>query len=405
MKKNYIPTVVITKMSIRWTYFQVFLLGFHQLVKQGKIKLKIQCDWLNRLSFFLPGNKMAGAYRRFVVSRFVADSYNVEGYVLLPGDKRKTFCIDSADAPFLFDVEALKRVDVYFKMQCPIDISNDGFRLSDEVCIPYSDYRHKDDSLTLTQVGERIPIENIEQYRDKIKPLVCGFRKLSSSNSLKSIQKGFDNYRKGVHNKASKKLMCYFGNSQGPKPSEHISHPDYDWESDIMGYYAGKLSHPNEKRSLVSKIIGNLGDDYDARIISDGFSDSKAPKRTDLIVPLSEFCAHVSNFEYNMNVSGYRMSIPNRFMESFIVGTAIMTDKLAVKWYLPFDEEVVETVRMGYLPNQEVDWETYKEDLLRLPVVDKSRINYLFEKKWAPNKIAEYMLNACIQQDDKKKLS
>lgn len=51
----------------------------------------------------------------------------------------------------------------------------------------------------------------------------------------------------------------------------------------------------------------------------------------------------------NLNISGYRMSVPNCFIESFMVGTAIMTDELFVKWYKPFDKEVFETIGMSYL--------------------------------------------------------
>ena len=90
------------------------------------------------------------------------------------------------------------------------------------------------------------------------------------------------------------------------------------------------------------------------------------------------------------------MSIPNRFMESFIVGTAIITDKLAVKWYLPFDEEVVETVEMGYIPQEKVDWKKAKEDLVNLPDISKEKVLELYEKKWAPIPVARYLVTTVL---------
>ena len=90
------------------------------------------------------------------------------------------------------------------------------------------------------------------------------------------------------------------------------------------------------------------------------------------------------------------MSIPNRFMESFIVGTAIITDKLAVKWYLPFEQEVVETVEMGYLPLNQVDWNKAKEDLVNLPNISKENVLKQYEKKWAPMPVARYLVSTIL---------
>jgi hypothetical protein len=172
--------------------------------------------------------------------------------------------------------------------------------------------------------------------------------------------------------------------------------PDFDKERNLMGYFGAKLSHPNLKRAKVASIIGKKGAGYDARVISGGNSDSKQGGDKSLVVPLKDFCAHVSQFEYNMNVSGYRLSIPNRFMEAFIVGTGILTDKLALKWYLPFDEEVIETTEMGYLPDEKVDWEKVESDIDQLPKVDKKKILELYNKKWAPEVVAQYIVDSCI---------
>ena len=58
---------------------------------------------------------------------FEHDNYNMSGYVIFLDGNKKYFTIDSADAPYLFDSSRLEKSDVYFKMQCPIDLDNEGF--------------------------------------------------------------------------------------------------------------------------------------------------------------------------------------------------------------------------------------------------------------------------------------
>ena len=94
-----------------------------------------------------------------------------------------------------------------------------------------------------------------------------------------------------------------------------------------------------------------------------------------------------------MNVSGYVMSMPSRFIESFLVGTAVLTDKLSVKWYKPFDVEVVETVPMGYLPMERVDWQQFQQDLQHLPQVSAEQVVQAYETKWAPDVVARYIID------------
>ena len=92
------------------------------------------------------------------------------------------------------------------------------------------------------------------------------------------------------------------------------------------------------------------------------------------------------------------MSIPSRFIESFIVGTAILTDKLSVKWFQPFEEEVVETEEMGYLLDEQINWNKVDLDIISLPKVNKQSILELYKKKWAPDVIATYIIRTCISK-------
>ena len=192
--------------------------------------------------------------------------------------------------------------------------------------------------------------------------------------------------------------MCYFGNAKGPSLEKNIKSPDFDWEADILTYYGKKLNHPNEKRAIVSDYIAKLPN-CDARIISRGNADTGAEQQDrSRIIPIKEFCAFISDFQYNVNVSGYRRSIPNRFIESFLVGTKIITDKLAVKWYLPFEKtEVVETVEMGYLPLDKIDWKKFENDISLLSENDNSKTIKNFENKWSPLIVAKYILETIKQ--------
>jgi len=93
------------------------------------------------------------------------------------------------------------------------------------------------------------------------------------------------------------------------------------------------------------------------------------------------------------------MSIPNRFMDSFVCGTAIATDDLHVHWYAPFANEVTEIGEMGYLPEADVDYAAIKERLRDLKPVDKQAIIDRYERLWAPLPCAEYIVKTIVQSE------
>lgn len=384
------PKLVITS-GYRWSYFQWFLLGFEMLQHENKIDIEYHLPLGSRLLMHTNSNFKAQVLNKFI-NHTESDSYLLKGYLLNKDGIKKYFCIDSADSPYLFDVASLKSNDVYFKMQCPKDITTSDYELTNEVHIPWTDHEHVDSSLKLTDRGERKKIPTLTPYLEKIKPLMIGPRKLADGCSYSALKKSYDNYTSDRRKIKQSKIMCYFGNAMGPGVEKNISKPDFDWEKDIMGYYQDEVSHPNEKRAKVAQYIAQLPGG-DARIISEGKSDSNASKNQKLIIPLKDFCKHIAKFQYNMNVSGYRLSIPNRFIESFIVGTAIFTDQLNVKWYRPFDDEVRETVKMGYLPMNEVNWNKFKQDLYNLPSSNSNQVIKSFEEKWAPDVVAKYIID------------
>ncbi len=372
---------VVIQSAKYWSYFQWFLLGFYELEKAGEIKLDFELSIEDKLRSNITFERIN---RKLKLIK--GDSYNLYGYVLYPDNKKKFFCIDCADSPFLFSNEDLNKIDCYFKMQCPKNLECDYFTLTDDIHIPWLDHIVKD--------GKRNECVDFAKNRNKIKPLMIGPRRLATSINYRSLKKGYNNYIKDRSTEKSKKVMCYFGNSQGPKPVDNVISLDFNKEQEIVGYYKDIISHPNEKRAIIADILNSLGSEYDGRIISQNNSDSgKYGNNANLVVPIKDFCSFISKFQYNFNVSGYRLSIPNRFIESFIVGTGIITDKLSVKWYLPFSrDEVKETETMGYIKNELVNWEKVKEDIKNIKDSNPKEIISCFEKKWSPKQVAKYML-------------
>lgn len=392
-------TVLYIESGHRWNYFQWFLLGFYELRKCEQLELRFKIPIYNQVLAFSNKKtilKIANKFRKF----FGKDSYLLKGTIKYPDGVKKRFVIDSADSPYLFSSKDLEECDVYFKLQCPANLDTDGFYLTDTIKIPWLDHAYKDSSIKgLTNIGERKKCENFEVYRHKIKPLMVGPRALAERGfSYKSLKKGYENYINNQTKNKSKYVMCYFGNSLGPVPSKNVINPDYDWEADILGFFGSQISHPNEKRAIVAQYINEL-ENSDARIISEFNSDNGKIEHKDLVIPLEDFCKFVSSFEYNVNVSGYRLSMPNRFIESIMVGTAVLTDKLHIKWYKPFGEEVVETEEMGYLPNQNVNWERFKNDLINLKHPNPVKIIENYENNWKPVVVAKYILKTAYDSN------
>ena len=381
------PKVVITSLG-RVQYFEWFLLGFYCLQEAGEISLEFDIPLLHRIVSLL---SIRGVNRMRII---LHNDVHMDGYIVLEDGRKRAFTFDCCDNPYQFDEERLINTDTYFKMQCPIDLSRDSFALTDTINIPWIDYKHADRSIKkAADRGERLIISDLRQYIYKIKPLMIGTRQISKGLRYKHLRAGYDIYMKSRNLHKSKKFMCYFGNALGHVPSKNVTHIDYSSQSDILGFFGDRISHPNEKRARVAEYLSRMGEEADARVISTTNPGSKKTS-PELFIPFKDFFRHVSHFQYNVNVSGYSMSIPSRFIDSFIVGTAIVTDKLAVKWYLPFDDcEVFETVKMGYERMDDVDWAQFERDVMSLPDTDPAKIVDCFNRKWAPEVVARYIID------------
>lgn len=377
--------LVITKVPIKYiSYYQWLFLGLYTLNDERKIKLRFRISIFSLIKYL--NNKILIYGVQKFLSPFLKDSYCLEGYYFL-NNKKVRFCYDISDTPYLFNLSLLKKVDFYFKAQCPKEINNNGFKLAEDVVVSYIDSKINKAN------NRRKKILDIEKYKAKIFPSMIGVRNLAFACDYKSLRKGYENYSSSFKTLKNKKLMCYFGNSLGPKVSDKIENFDMNSESDILKCFYGRINHPNEKRYKASEII-NKRVNNDSRVINIGNSDYGIRLlNKELIIPLNLFCEHISNFEYNLNISGYRLSIPNRFVESFIVGTGIVTDKLHVKWYLPFGKEVFETIDMGYNLDKNINWNDFERDINSLPNINGSEVKFEYDCKWSPKAFATYIVD------------
>ena len=270
--------IVITS-GFRWSYFHWFILGFYMLEDEEEISVKFKVPLISKImSSANIKNDKVNLGLRFLQSQTESDKYNLKGYIEYEKGEcieKKYFVIDSADSPFLFNASDLEECDVYFKMQCPKDLDKEGFSLTNEILIPWLDQNHPGtDKGNMTKKGKRTPCANFDKQKSKIVPLMIGPRKLTNGCfSKKKLLEGYNRYLSERNVKKTKNIMCYFGNSMGPNPSQNVIEPDYDWESDLLGYFGDKINHPNEKRAKVSEIIAQK-ENCDARIITVGHSDT-----------------------------------------------------------------------------------------------------------------------------------
>jgi hypothetical protein len=371
--------VVLTSIPIQYhSYYQWLILGLYEVEKQQKITLHFRLPIYQHIFYFLLNDNLRKKWFRFL-NKFKLlknESYCLKGFLKTNNKNNKQqFVYDIGDSPFAFSKTHLQTVNTYFKAQCPITISEKGFRLTDDVYIPYT--------------------PDVLQHQNKIKPAMLGPRRLAWSIKYTALKKSYNNYIAQQNTNKTGNLMCYFGGAKGPTiKAVQTANNNFDGEDIIMYKFGNLLHHPNEKRYQLFRIIKKMGSTCDARVINKtGVQDEPFFLATDAPIPLKDFTSHVANFKYNANVSGFRLSIPNRFIESFMVGTAIVTDALAVKWYTNFEAEVVQLPEMGYLLTAQVNWPLIEEKVNALPAIDANTVLQQYQKNWAPAAFAAYIVN------------
>lgn len=389
------PVVIIRRCPVdTFSYFQWLLTGLYQLEQEGKIKLRFKISLLDKMSLFWFNNKYISGGIRRILNRFrKVPRYNLFGEIRTTDGKRKSFAVDPKDSPFIFTVSDLKKCDAYFKLQCPIEINPEGFEIARNVHLPWQDVVFEENEKDYSHVSRKVASEIIAM-KEKIHPGMVGPRRLGWSCRKSVLLSNFNKYLSDFKPGERKKLTAYFGGATFPAPTKCIDKYDFDWESDLMAFLGDDHSHPNEKREKSVRIMRDLANpDFDGRLIT----DRDGNKHHDLVIPLEDFCNYLSGFEYNLNISGFRLSIPNRFIESFMVGTAIVTDRLSVRWYMPFEDEVIESVKMGYEHIDRVDWEAWEREIQMLPETDPETIRKRFMEKWYPSAFASYIIETTLK--------
>ena len=372
--------IVITDIG-DWAYFQWFLYGFYLLQRKKEICIKFKLS---------PFQKMTTLFRNEHLCKLLykLNSKHEKRYLkgfLIENGKEMHFCIDCSDSPFVFNVKLLESVDRYFKIQCPKVIDKDGFRLNKRILVPFLS-----DEKVCDRHCKNITCKVIK-FKNKIMPLMVGPRRMSYSNTFWSLNRFFKKATLLSKNKKTKSIMCYFNNDVPPTPEAGNGVCDFDSEASLCFYYKGYINHPNIKRGRMADIVNGLGHSCDGRIINRSDFSPTGNKSSDLYIKLKDFPSFVSDFVWNVNISGFRLSAPNRFLESFMVGTRVFTDKLHVKWFDSFGDGVFETIDMGYELLTDSDWNKITEDLKKC-LTDKKEVDTF--SKWNPELVANYILKS-----------
>ncbi len=357
--------VVINYLPIRYyIYFQWFLVGLYKHELEGKLKVKFKFGPYYSFFYFILPEFFQKLFSKYIHKFFYKNEIPIiRGWYEFEG-KKKSFCYETNDSPFWFSENDLPTVDIYFKAQHPIVILEDGFQLSPKLIIKYP--------------------KLLFAYLYKVRPSMLGPRMLCIGISRNTLLKAYENYIKFSTSNKTKFLMAYFGTDKFPIKLKQLKNEiDYNDEASLMFHFKNILSHPNIKRGILHKHLYQKSPQIDSRLISSG-----SPS-----ISLSEFQKHVAQFKYNLNISGFRMSIPNRFIDSFSVGTCVVTDKLKIKWYLPFTSEVVEIDELGYLEENLIDWPRVFDALDNLIDPNCRDIIYNYNKKWSPEAFVNYIIH------------
>ena len=355
-------------------YFEWFIFGLQWLHDAGEIEFTLRTT--TTTPPFRLHAKAAPAVRRVFPGLMDALSRGsgaiLTGQVEVAGKKQR-FVLDLADSPYLFQVDLLLENYLYFKAQCPTTFDARGFPIAVDAFVPY----HPD----------------VLSYQHRIRPAMLG-RPLSRTLNQRQNNRILESWRQAGRGVKDLALFAYFGTDTG------LNHGP---EGVVMQRFGDKVSHPNLKRGLlVEGMRARYPRQADARILTTEHAARRGVKISDARYPQA-----VGRTWHNINISGFRRSLPFRFIDSFLTGASVPADALALRWYEPFEmgTEVTDLGPLGYEREDAVDWPHVWQTLDRLhdePLAVRqerqARINERFERFWHPRSFARYLVTACLPE-------
>ncbi len=355
-------------------YFEWFVFGLQLLNDAGEIDFALRTT-VTTPPFRLHA-KAAPALRRVLPGLMDALSRGsgaiLTGTVEAGGVKRR-FVLDLGDSPYQFQMDLLLENDLYFKAQCPASFDARGFPIAKDAFVPY----HPD----------------VLTYQHKIQPAMLG-RPLSRTLNQRRNGKILQQWRDAGRGKKDLALFAYFGTDKG-----FNSGP----EGVVMQRFGDLVSHPNLKRGrLVEEMRRRYPQHIDARVLTTDRPERRGAKIADARYP-----EMVGRTWHNINISGFRRSLPFRFVDSFLTGACVPADELALRWYQPFElgTEVADLGPMGYEREDAVDWSRVWQVLDGLynepEAVRRERQAHIadrFDRLWHPQAFARYLVQACLPQ-------
>lgn len=381
------PKVIINSLPIRnRAYFEWVYTGLQILHESGEIELIQEGSSWDRMLRKEPRiyGKLESYFPNLCKLIFPVDQFSMFGRVEM-GGKQARFAYDVTDSPFTYALAHLELADVYFKTQCPIEIEPEGYELSSTIRVPYH------------------PL--VVESKSKIVPAMSTGAITNTFNLKRNLKLLEQNLSLPVDSK-SIRIFASFGGDKGPPPwnveDDAPAPHNFRNERSIVTIYGDAIQHPNEKRAEIVRILRKWGkSDVDARIWS-----SKDPEIQGDALKWPDYLKTVSQSVFNVNVSGFRRSLPFRFLDSFQMGCGIATDTIGTRWYREFDSEIecVEYGDLGYEAKANVDLESIEANLQEIyDQVDLSQnrtdeIREMFREKWHPHPLAKYFVESCLDR-------
>ncbi len=356
-------------------YFDWLTTGLHLLDEQGAIDFTLQTTATTR-PFLLHPRARPAAYRLAPkLMEALGRGWNtlITG-TLTRGGETVRFVFDAGDSPYAVQPELLAEYDVYFKCQCPAEFAPEGFPLSSGAMVPW----HPD----------------VLHYQHKIRPAMLG-RPLSRRLHLRDNVRALAEWQERGRTTRDLTFFAYFGTDKVSPPTGP--------EGALQARFGSQIGHPNPKRGvLVEGLRSRHGAASDARILQTDVAARRGGKLSD-----AAFSAQAARSWHNINISGYRRSLPFRFCDSFLLGACVPTDALAVRWYQPLQEgtEYIDLGPMGYETEDAVDWSRVwaaLDDLAHEPEHRRAEraaaIRRRFEQLWHPRALARYLVDTLSEQ-------